>query len=782
MADVTPEIAATPRRSSVTAQQESTRTSQSHLTGAAQQQHQNANGATASPAQLGLQSQENSNSSTADSPQQSTGHPPPQKHRATLVVPPERSAPLDSAPSEPVLAKGERRLIAEDPSWNLSAVKSLATLCVCVLVANFEKCPVLAPLPPKHRNTLLGQLSPDISLSIAAPIIPEDTLLPTPDTPSLGSFTQGTKPAFGTPVAGYWQRRARATFTPAECAPSEHGNSWRRLYFELFLQRELEGIVPPSGGGVLGDGISPGQGTNAPTTPIILPALKLIENIQKAAGNGSSPSVSTPTSAGLGRYGSTKQTLSDRPSASVPAFPPHLIASLTGEPLAPNNLTLSELADLMRIASPFVRVLRLQQLRPAPASNLPYRNPIPVSPGVLTDSGIPFADRHVEGDHFDLGELLGPGGTVNLRKLEVYFGMRDVAMGFSWKLFGMTQNDCLRLCRALEWQANQYQQLLSKFPQPSLTKPLPDTFVHCLEELSITRAGIDDDKCRLLCRALAGGPMKRLDLSHNRIGSAGARAIAHLLAYPPKLDKDVTTTATFIPGVALTHLILANNHIETTGAQAIGRALWWNKTLVHLSLRLNEIGDAGGVEIVRGLARQSTAATSHIPSPGARPSGNCTVYSLDLASTSAGSDTATAVGEALVRNCAGALGVVDMSCNKFGLMQQRESITAAPSEAPTATQSTVDLPDLPPLPIALSDIKSRMNSVAPSRAASVLSVGSIQGGDEMSKVDVVGKILLEGVRANKFITRLDVRATDLNTEFQLAIQAAIEKNSTRIAV
>ncbi|KAJ3343356.1 T-complex-associated testis-expressed protein 1 [Gonapodya sp. JEL0774] len=771
------------RRSSVAGTQESNRNSQSQLIA---NTNGNASHATHSNEATSTNPSEISNKAEKLDKRRSSLGQGNQKRKTTHAHSDATPAPATDSElqsSEPILAKGERRLIAEDPTWNLSSVKRLTTLCIEVLVANFDQNPVLAPLPLKHRKVLLSLLPAEISLSVAAPIIPDASQEIISGVHSGSSqITQlsstPTHPQVSAP--SYWHRRALATFTPSECVPSHHGYSWKRLFFELYLQREIEGFVPPAGGGAAGDGIAPPPGFSTPTPISAAPALKLIANIQKVANKGGTTGVPiSPTSSSVpgsaGRRGTTDGSQSSAAVVPVsgPIFSPQLMASLTGEPLAPNTLTTGEFADLLRISGPFIRTLRIEQLRPAPSSNLPYLNPIPTTPGIMPDSGIPFADRSLEGDHLDLGELLGPGGIHGLRELEVYFGMRDTAMNFSWKLFGMTQNDCIRLCRALEWQANQYQAQIAKFPEVILSKSLPDHFTNCLVSLTITRSAIDDDKCRLLCRAMAGGPIRKLDLSHNRIASAGTRAIAHLLAFPPQPALQ-GFSAVYLPGIALTHLLLCNNRIDAVGAQSLGRALWWNTSLVHLSLRLNDLGDAGGVEVVQGLARTNEMTTHPlIPTAGGKPPGNSTVKILDLASTGVGCDTAIAVGAALRRNVAAVLEKVDLSCNKFGATLQSESSTAAASTTPTASPSTIELPDLPPLPSG--DIKSRMASAAPSRAESVVSMSALQGGEAMSKEDLAGKALLDG-----YITRLDVRATDLNTEFQLALQAAVELNSSKL--
>ncbi|TPX69387.1 hypothetical protein SpCBS45565_g02479 [Spizellomyces sp. 'palustris'] len=121
------------------------------------------------------------------------------------------SVPYDGEPEK----GGQRRVIAEDPEWNLAAVENLSELCIRSIVANFEKRPVLSGIPAKYRERLLSSISVDLPLVITAPLIPDDT---------------------------YWKRKAVATFKL--CDPSAHGGVWKRLFFELHMRRIIEAYIP----------------------------------------------------------------------------------------------------------------------------------------------------------------------------------------------------------------------------------------------------------------------------------------------------------------------------------------------------------------------------------------------------------------------------------------------------------------------------------------------------------------------------------------------------------
>ncbi|KAL7751420.1 hypothetical protein RI367_003280 [Sorochytrium milnesiophthora] len=108
-----------------------------------------------------------------------------------------------------------RRIIAEDPEWNLSVVESLTEICLRVVVDNFERNANLSKLPDKHRLWVLSQVSIDLPIKIAATLIHDDV---------------------------YWQRRANAHFKNNDTR--NHGGSWRQLYFEKLVQSEIEKHVP----------------------------------------------------------------------------------------------------------------------------------------------------------------------------------------------------------------------------------------------------------------------------------------------------------------------------------------------------------------------------------------------------------------------------------------------------------------------------------------------------------------------------------------------------------
>lgn len=76
-----------------------------------------------------------------------------------------------------------------------------------------------------------------------------------------------------------------------------------------------------------------------------------------------------------------------------------------------------------------------------------------------------------------------------------------------------------------------------------------------------------------------------LDLSHNKIGNAGARKIAKYLLHNEFIN----------------HLNLSDNQIHYEGSRYLSQALRVNKSLRSLNLKLNRIDDKGGSKLCYDL-------------------------------------------------------------------------------------------------------------------------------------------------------------------------------------
>lgn len=108
-----------------------------------------------------------------------------------------------------------RRIIAEDPEWNLATVPLLTELCLQHIVKNFGDNPVLNELLPRHKGKLLENLSASLPLRVTAGLVEDE---------------------------GYWKKACKARWSI--CDVSVFGSSWKRMYFERNLQEIIEKFVP----------------------------------------------------------------------------------------------------------------------------------------------------------------------------------------------------------------------------------------------------------------------------------------------------------------------------------------------------------------------------------------------------------------------------------------------------------------------------------------------------------------------------------------------------------
>ncbi|XP_003383294.1 PREDICTED: T-complex-associated testis-expressed protein 1-like [Amphimedon queenslandica] len=108
-----------------------------------------------------------------------------------------------------------RRVIAEDPEWNLETVPPLIDLCVKHIVDNFEANPLLSQLLPPYDQRVLEKLPPTVSLDVTAPLIEDED---------------------------YWEKCCHNRWSL--CMVSDHGESWKRMYFERHIQELIEQFTP----------------------------------------------------------------------------------------------------------------------------------------------------------------------------------------------------------------------------------------------------------------------------------------------------------------------------------------------------------------------------------------------------------------------------------------------------------------------------------------------------------------------------------------------------------
>ncbi|OAJ40747.1 hypothetical protein BDEG_24447 [Batrachochytrium dendrobatidis JEL423] len=221
-----------------------------------------------------------------------------------------------------------------------------------------------------------------------------------------------------------------------------------------------------------------------------------------------------------------------------------------------------------------------------------------------------------------------------------------------------------------------------------------------------------------------------IDLSHNKIGDSGACGLAKVISAPQTV---------------MSVLHLSNNSIGLTGAQSMGKSLTVNTSLRQLDLRLNRLGDGGGHALCTSLVK------------------NKTVTEVDISGNGLGVRSVTALCELLKRN-GEALTQLDISCNKLGNHSHSVIMEGSASGGSAVTNPTATLTD-PSADHAGLPLANATNDVN--------SFGIVHNGSES---DLVGKMIFEAISLNKYITKLDLRMTDLSPKFLIAIQGIVNEN------
>ncbi|RKP00538.1 hypothetical protein CXG81DRAFT_26767 [Caulochytrium protostelioides] len=117
-------------------------------------------------------------------------------------------------PEERLLAN--RRIIAEDPTWNLAPITPLTTLALNVLLRHVATHPALHRMPTHFRAAFLAGLPLDLPLHLAARMIHDDA---------------------------YWVARTKHAF-PAGVPTALAQGAGRARFFELHVQRLIEAFDP----------------------------------------------------------------------------------------------------------------------------------------------------------------------------------------------------------------------------------------------------------------------------------------------------------------------------------------------------------------------------------------------------------------------------------------------------------------------------------------------------------------------------------------------------------
>ncbi|KAI8609480.1 hypothetical protein BC830DRAFT_1150276 [Chytriomyces sp. MP71] len=528
--------------------------------------------------------------------------------------------------------QAQRRCIAEDAEWNLALVEKLSELCLRVIVANFEKSHQLNGIPAKHRERVLSSISVNLPLSIAAPLIPDESYWKRRAAahfkncdPNLSS----TSKAIGNGVGGFGG--GLMGIAPL-VGPTEKVRSAALSVFNVTSMEDVwMGFGKPGSAASAADGAAVSASIVQPTT--------VSSNINLGApGSAAVESVplATPESL-LSRTGSFIGAV-DKPSSKGADKAVRLVGPSAGkwknlffelhiqnlvESFSPKKIggmdDVQELQKELRLAAPCLTRLDIRQLKPTEL----------LEGEIVKSTDLPP-------DHLDIGLIMGE--LVFLKDLKIYYGVRDCGMNFDWKIFGMTFADCGNLANAVRLTTS-------------------------LETLVIQASGICGERARLLASGLLENKsIRKLDLSHNKICDRGVRGIAKLLA---------------VPGCILTHLDLSNNQIKEVGAHSLGKALQFNSTLIHFNLRMNRFGDAGGADFCACLSKVvALVPTKQIAHPilptqdGVVPRGpaqyvQSSLCSLDMASNGLGMDTVQALC-VLLKKGGKNLRYLDFSCNRLG--------------------------------------------------------------------------------------------------------------------
>lgn len=196
--------------------------------------------------------------------------------------------------------------------------------------------------------------------------------------------------------------------------------------------------------------------------------------------------------------------------------------------------------------------------------------------------------------HFDLYENLF-SKLPHLEEFLLTYSVLNAAVTFKLDMIGFKQSDALSIQRVL--------------------KSCPS-----LKSLSLPGNRIDGDLLKAILAGLVkNNTLTHLDLSHNKIGDDGAQALGVILS-----KKDV----------ALKRIDLSDNAIRIDGAKALGTALGHNTSVEWLSLRLNRLGDSGGILFFDALRSNST------------------ITSLNLANNQLGPEAARSIAEYLKESSA----------------------------------------------------------------------------------------------------------------------------------
>lgn len=108
-----------------------------------------------------------------------------------------------------------RRIVAEDPDWTLAKVPYLSKLCLESVMKNIEVKPTYKELSPSDKNYVQEKLPLSVPLTVTANLISDGV---------------------------YWQRRCKQLWDI--CDVSNYGKSWKRMFFERYMEGLIELFIP----------------------------------------------------------------------------------------------------------------------------------------------------------------------------------------------------------------------------------------------------------------------------------------------------------------------------------------------------------------------------------------------------------------------------------------------------------------------------------------------------------------------------------------------------------
>ncbi len=165
----------------------------------------------------------------------------------------------------------------------------------------------------------------------------------------------------------------------------------------------------------------------------------------------------------------------------------------------------------------------------------------------------------------------------------------------------------------------------------SLGRALRDGACAALHTLRVVDSGVTGQMAAAVCAGLLATRVRVIDLSLNRLGDEGARAVCKLLR----------------SGSAIETVSLAANQLTSESAQYIANGIRRTSTLRTVDLRTNDLGDLGAATILDAATRRGVG-----------------VNTLRLSANGLTGAVASSVGDAIAN--AEELSVLDLDDNYFG--------------------------------------------------------------------------------------------------------------------